>query len=139
MELVVGEYTYATGKIDAIKQFHVARRMAPVLLALAGATGTVQAVLAGRTDIEALDAMMPIAAALQGLSDADSEYVLHACLTVCQMRSGAGWANVFIPGGGLAFQHIDMPTICMIVVATLRDNMGNFLPALQAMPQPVRA
>lgn len=134
MKLTVNDVEYATGKLDAFKQFHVARRLAPVLLALGGAAAGMMKVIAGAGDEEAMKAMSPMAEVLANMSDADSEYVLHTCLAVAQRQSGAGWANVFIPGAGLAFQDIDLSAMIQIAVATLRENLGNFIPAPSDSP-----
>lgn len=48
MEVTIGEHTYRTGKLDATKQFHVARRLAPVIFSLGKSISEVKE-LAGLT------------------------------------------------------------------------------------------
>lgn len=133
MELTVNGNQYSVGKLDAKRQFHVARRLAPVLLALGGAAAGIQAMLSGKGDAEALSAMAPMAAVLANMSDADSEYVIDAALSVVQRQSGQGWQRVQVAGGALLFDDIDAFVMTQLTVAALRHNLGNFTAALQAM------
>jgi hypothetical protein len=133
MKLTINGVEYVTGKLDAFKQFHITRRLTPVMLALAGAADTVAALLTGQ-GIPDVTSLQPMTEVIAGMSDADAEYVLHACMAVCQRSAGQGWQNVFAPGGGMLFDDIDMMVMLQLAIAVMRENLGNFFAALPAAP-----
>lgn len=130
MELSINGQTYRVDKLNAFAQFHVARRLAPALWALgSGAMSTLKQ--GGEfSDAVALGAIGPLVEVIAKMSNADSEYVLAACLGVCSRQSGTGWQKVYAEGGGLLFQDIDLPAMMQLTMAAIRENLGNFLDAL---------
>lgn len=121
--------TYRAGKLDAMRQFHVTRRLAPLLPDLAkagitpGATGDVTAILE------------PLAKAVAAMPDADAEYVLNTCLSVVERKQAAGgWAKV-MTGGQLMFEDIDMAAMLVVAWEVLRHNLSGFFAGLpQGLP-----
>jgi hypothetical protein len=130
MQLTINDQIYAIGKIDAVKQFHVARRLAPALVALGGAAIVVLKQGGALTDAAAVASIGPLVEVIAGMSDDDSEYVLRACLAVVSRRSGDGWAPVQNAQGGLMFQDVDMSVMLRLTFAVIKDNLGNFMLAL---------
>lgn len=121
-ETKVGDHFYRIGTMDARKQFHVARRLAPVLAGLSESAGKSGGGLAKQ--------IMPIAEALSKMSDEDVDYVLDTCLAVCQRAQGGGqFASVCASNGGLMFQDIDMPQMIQLTVAVIQGNMSGFFGA----------
>ncbi|SAL25717.1 phage tail assembly chaperone [Caballeronia telluris] len=112
---------YRIGRLDAKRQFHVARRLAPLLAGLGGA-------LKGEAKGFA-EMVSPIAEALAKMSDEDTDYVLDTCLLVVQRQSGQGWQSVMVKNGGLLFQDIDLPAMLQLTVAVIQQNLGSFFPA----------
>ncbi|VXB25187.1 putative bacteriophage protein [Burkholderia sp. 8Y] len=112
--------SYRIGRLDAKKQFHVARRLAPLLAGLGGA-------LKGKAQGFA-ELVSPIADALAKMSDEDTDYVLDTCLSVVARQQGDGWQNVMVKGGGLVFQDIDLPAMLQLTVAVVQQNLGSFFP-----------
>jgi hypothetical protein len=112
--------SYRIGRLDAKKQFHVARRLAPLL---AGLGGALKPEAKGFAEL-----VSPIAEALAKMSDEDTDYVLDTCLMVVQRQQGEGWQNVMVKGGGLMFQDIDLPTMLRLAVAVIQQNLGSFFP-----------
>lgn len=100
MNVTINGVEYSTGKLDAFRQFHITRRLLPVMLGLAGAADSVAAILSGSGAPNPAE-LQPMADAIAGMSDTDAEYVLQNCLAVCQRQSGQGWQTVFRFGGGL--------------------------------------
>jgi hypothetical protein len=111
---------YRIGRLDAKRQFHVARRLAPLLAGLGGA-------LKGEAKGFA-EMVSPIAEALAKMSDEDTDYVLDTCLLVVQRQSGQGWQSVMVKNGGLLFQDIDLPAMLQLTVAVIQQNLGSFFP-----------
>lgn len=151
LEVSVGGHTYAVDKLNAYRQFHVARRLAPAVWALARSAGdvvkaaipegvpvTFDNVLKGLKGLEdgalmgaVVAAAGPMVDVFAHMSDADAQYVLDECLSVCsrQVENGEGWQRVHVPGSGLMFNDVTMPEMLQLVVAAVRHNLGNFMPA----------
>ncbi|WP_343724939.1 phage tail assembly chaperone [Herbaspirillum huttiense] len=124
-EIKIGDHTYRIGRLDARKQFHVARRLAPVLAGLSGGAAKAGASLVAQ--------LMPIADALSKMADEDVDYVLDSCLAVCQRaQQGGQFAAVTVPSGGLMFQDIDMAQMIQLTVAVIQGNMAGFFAAAPA-------
>lgn len=117
-EFEVNGALYRAGKMDAFRQFHVARRLAPVV----GSLGSLSQ--AARNPVEAL---APVAQAIAGLSDADCEYVLGTCLGVVQRQQGNAWANIWNASAKRPmFEDIDLPAMLQIAMHVLQDTLGGF-------------
>ena len=124
----VGGNSYRIGRLDARKQFHVARRLAPILPALGGM----------KTGKDMMMSIAPVAEALSKMSEEDTDYVLDTCLAVCQRIQGNGQgAPLMARGGGLMFQDIDMPQMIQLTIQVLRENLAGFFPAAAAEPQQI--
>lgn len=113
----VGGQKYRIGRIDARKQFHVARRLAPLL---AGMTGI--------PDRSAGFAAFlgPLTDALSGMSDQDVDYVLDACLGVCHRIQPNGHPAPVMTRSGMMFDDIDMGQMIQLAVQVIQQNIGGF-------------
>ncbi len=111
-EFEIKEQVYRSKKMAARTQFHVMRRMAPILAPL-------QAVATGDTN----GSLVALAEAIGSLSDEASDYVLDRCLEVVERKQGeAGWAKVKLDGGPAMFNDIDLMVLLQIAANVLRDN-----------------
>lgn len=96
IEFEVGGQKYRAGKMDARKQFHVARRIA----------GSI-----GSGDIQS--ALM----AVSGQSDEVFDYVIDACLSVVERNDTSGsWSRVLSAPNQDGYR--------MIMFEDIRDNLG---------------
>lgn len=137
MEIEISGQRYTVGKMDAFKQYHVARKLAPALFALGGVAAGLKNLPkddSGKLDITDDKAMIvfgPVAQALAGMSEDDSNSVLRACLGVCSRAQGAGWAKVLAPGETLKlmFEDIDLSVMFQLAMTVIQENLGNFFPA----------
>jgi hypothetical protein len=117
MDFEINGQQYRSGKLNARQQFHIARRLAPVLGGLATASQ-------GKTDTFATF-LQPIADAIAGMSDADCDYVLDNCLAVVQRQQGSSWANIFVNKAQM-FDDIDMGVMLQIASKVITENLGGF-------------
>lgn len=149
MQFEINGQQYRSGKLDAFKQFHVARRLAPLL-------SGVSSVLNGsglpdpeppRAEGEAakaevpaapdkkdfVDFLEPMADALAHMPDADCDYILFTCLGVVQRQQGNGWAKVVAQGTrSMMFDDIDMGVMINITMKVIQENIGGFFSAPDA-------
>lgn len=134
MELELDGHTYRVGKLDARAQFHVVRRLAPVLGELA------PALQGGKGGMEALPA---IATAVAKLSDADADYCIFGLLKVVSRKqpNGLGWGPVSTENL-LMYDDIGMTQMLKLAWEALTFNMSGFFaampPALQEDLQKVK-
>lgn len=122
MEFEIEGRTYKVNKIDARSQFHIVRRLAPVLGQVA------PAVQGGKGGTDALPAL---ANAIASLSDADADYVLFGLLKALSRKQdqGLGWGPV-VTGTSIMYDDITMPTMLKLAWEALSFNMSGFFAAL---------
>lgn len=121
MEFELAGQTYRADKLNAREQFHIVRRLAPVI-------GHAAPSIQGGDGIEALP---PLADAIGALSDENADYVLFGLLKCVQRKQqqGLGWAPV-CTGTSLMYDDITMPTMLQLAWKALQHNMGGFFDAL---------
>lgn len=117
-EVEIAGHAYRIGTMDAMTQFHIARRLAPAVITLGDA-------FSGNP--------LPLADALAQMTDANSEYIINACLAVVERKSGGGngagaatWARLRAQNGRFMFDDIDAMTMISITIAVIKDKLGNF-------------
>jgi hypothetical protein len=151
MEFQIGEITYMVAKLDARSQFHIVRRLTPVLgglVVLAPALGksykgikekvkrgekvNVGEILSDDSFIDgAGKGISAMADALSSLSDETADYVLFGLLVAVKrkMPQGTGWASVST-GTQMMFDDIDMATMLRLAWESIAFNLGGFFAAL---------
>jgi len=124
---------YSADKLDAMKQFHIVRRMAPIVAGLLP-TGVALKDMNTFLQKEVSSVLPGLAEALSKLKDEDAEFVLYGLLSVVKQEqpNGLGWAPV-VKGSSLMFQNITMPDLIKIAFKAGQYNFQDFLTAL---PQP---
>lgn len=133
-ELEINGQKYKFAKIDALKQFHIVRRLAPIIGELLSAVGPSfkegQAVL--NDEEQFTKALGPIAGAIGKLSDEEANYVLFSLLgSVQRHQAGGGWANIVATGHHtLMFQDIELKAMFQLAVKAFSVNLGGFIDAL---------
>ena len=123
MEFETEGRTYRVNKIDARSQFHIVRRLAPVLGHVA------PAIQGGKTS--GMEALPALADAIAKLSDEDADYVLFGLLKVISRKQdqGLGWGPV-CTGTTIMYDDITMPTMLKLAWESLSHNMSGFFAAL---------
>lgn len=120
---------YRVGKMSARDQFHVMRRIAPLLAGLSEALGSSN----GGSD-GLLSAIGPVTEALAKMSDSDTNYVLDKCLGVCLRKTDQGtWAKVMASNGEPMFSDMDVATLLNLTREVLQENLSSFF---REPPQP---
>lgn len=117
MDIELNGHSYKCGTIDARKQFHIVRRLAPVMGSVAKGG-------------EALDS---IASAIGKLSDEDADYVIFgllACVTRKQ-ENGLGWAKVS-NGNAMMFSDISMADMIQLAYRAFEANMQDFFAVIRS-------
>lgn len=121
---VLGAF-YKVGKMNALTQLHVGRRLLPALVAV----GIKAEDLGKRDSVGLVDFMEPAVRLMGSMSDEDVNYVLFRCLAAVTRKSGERYAPV-VNGERLMFEDIDMPSMVRLCAAVLQENLGGFFALL---------
>jgi hypothetical protein len=138
MEKTINNSVYNIGKLPAMTQFHVARRLAPLLRGAMGMQLTDLRIVrndAGEAvsldgDIDA--ALGPLLEALPALKDEDVEYVVNRCLDAVSMRQPGG-AFAPLRANGVTMFPLDLPTMLRLTYEVIRENMAGFTVGLPSV------
>ena len=116
MEFELSGVTYKSDKINAVEQFHIARRLAPVLAELS-------------KDKE--NTLNNLANAISKLSNEDADFVLFGLLKCISMKesNGLGWSKIS-NGNMLMRDSITLPIMMQMAYKALMLNFGDFFSAL---------
>lgn len=128
MDVQVNGQTYRIGTMNAREQFHIVRRMLPLVGEL------LPVIKAGQgSDLKALglEVLPPLAAALAKLTDADADYCLFGLLKAVQRQqpNGMGWGPV-CTGALLMYADISLPAMLQLAGHAFTANMAGFFDAL---------
>lgn len=126
-EVELGEHKYRTGRLDAFKQFHLFRKLMPVLSGM-GATFT-EGGFDNDNNAVFWGALGPASQAIADMSVQDSEYILKTCLQVCSMWNGSAWVRITNANGDLMFDNIDMMEMMQLCFEVMKDNLSSFFAA----------
>jgi hypothetical protein len=132
----IGSRKFKLGKIDAFKQFHIVRRIGPILSDMLPAMKDVQKVGMGDnlTESQKLDAFAEIAApimtGISKLSDQDADRVLFGLLGSVEVQQpGGNWAKV-ATDSMLMIQDLELPVLLQIAGRAFAFNLSGFFSGL---------
>jgi hypothetical protein len=122
-------------KLTAFEQFHVFRKMAPLISGM-GETfiqlppDWLTALTTGNYPPGFWQALEPVAMAIAQMSKEDSEFVIRTSLVTClRQNSNGSWAKLTTPTGDFMFEDIDLMVMLQLTVAVVMDNLGRFFTA----------
>ncbi len=122
-------------KIDAFKQFHIVRRIGPILSdllpALKDAKKFQKSSLSEDDKFEAIAKLAgPLMTGVAKLSDSDADLVLFGLLASVEMQQAPGnWAKV-ANNGMLMFQDMELPLMMQLAGRAFMFNLAGFFTAL---------
>ncbi|MEG0347240.1 MAG: hypothetical protein RR605_04230 [Acinetobacter sp.] len=141
MQITISGKNYTIGRLNALDQLHVSRKIAPIIpslipiiseVAKGGLSKVIESMESDddveleNIDLKELDglssALSPLMDVIAGMSEGDTNLVIHKCLSVV-IRDGA----VLCRGESIMFDDLDMMQILPLVVAVIRKNLGNFI------------
>lgn len=135
-EVTVRGVTYRLEKMDARTQWHVVRRIAPLVYAsLPVIVGAMRAESAESALGVATETMKPLVDALSGLSDEDSNYVLDTCLATVRRPNGMGqYVSAFLRGGLAQFEEDgDMVVQLTLTAHVIWSGLSGFFSDVRGM------
>lgn len=151
-ELEIGGNAYRINSMSAMTQFHVMRKLGPVLPGIVPVLAQAAAALPqadGQEDGGAMTtvdgvaaiamAARPLLDGLAAMADADAEYVINHCLSAVMRRDSGGksWSAVSRDGVTM-FDDIDLMASMQLVWAVLRENYTSFFRAASTALAPAQ-
>lgn len=131
-EFEVKGLKFKVHKISAFKQFHIVRRLAPILGELGPAMKKLQGLKGPDLEKNQFDLIQPVMNGISKLSDEDSNHVLLGLLEAAYMKQDSGnWANMVI-SGQLAFDNLDLGVLLQVAGRAFAFNLSGFF----SEPQP---
>lgn len=131
----IGAREFQLSKLDAFKQFHIMRRIAPIMSELLPAMAQSKKTSAeDSSENEKLEEFakmaQPIMTGLAKLSDEDAELVLYGLLNAVELKQAQGnWARI-ASGRLLMFQDLELPILFQCAGRALMFNLSGFFGGL---------
>lgn len=132
----IGDRNFKVSKINAMKQYHIVRRIAPILSEMIPAMKQIaKQNTEGLSEDEKLEQAaqiaMPIMNGISKLSDKDSEFVLYSLLAAVEIQQAEGnWARI-VNGDMLMFDNLELPVLLQAAGRSFMFNMTGFFGVLQ--------
>lgn len=146
-EFDLGADTYRIGKLNAFQQFHLSRKVAPIIptlipvfLKLKGSAKELAAAVAAGAgsdavgkplsgDLEGLAALMqPFADGIADMPDEAAEFILSTCLGAVQRKQGTAWFQVWNASQNVCmFDDLDLGVMLKLSVRVITESLGPFL------------
>jgi len=123
-EVTIGGNTYRTGKLTPLQQFHLARRLLPMLTE---AGDLIDLLADENTPLpDMLKASGPFVKSLASKTDEEVEAIVNACLVVVNRKVGDVWAQVMPRKGQLMFEDLALMDMMQLIWTVVEENLLNF-------------
>lgn len=134
---------YRIRMLDCFKQFHVARRLAPLIAGLAKASEQVPSSVKEAATENAGQWFNlisgSIAEGFASLSDETADYIIQTCLAVVDRDAGKGTWAPLTRNQKLMYQDIDMATMVGLTIAVIQENLAGFFSSAQPDSQEAKS
>ena len=126
-EIEIGGQVYRLGQMDAMLQFHVARKLAPVVASLGTSVFELKAASEPlEQDQWILKALGPVMNVVASMDKDAVDFIMTSSLGVVSRRAEDGRFTAIQVANKLMFLDINMPTMFRLVVEVLKENLGSF-------------
>lgn len=125
----VGGINYHVGKLNPMTQFHITRRLAPLLATLGMSMVRLKELAKAADKEDFVELIGPLSGVVAAMSDEDSSYIINTCLSVVTREDKGGFAPIQVEGR-LMYEDIDMIAMLRLTFEVLRHNLAGFMPGL---------
>lgn len=137
-EFEIGGRKFKVGKLNTFKQFHIVRRIAPILADLLPAITELQKqsknkkIQVNQDNFEDTATILaPVLTGFSKLSDVDSEFVLFGLCSCVEVQIANSWSKV-ATDSMLMVQDLDLPALLQIAGRSFVANLAGFFATLPA-------
>lgn len=124
----LGSVNFKLNKLDPFKQFHLIRRLTPILSEIVPIAKKLSGSHSGGED--QFESLIPIFNGLGKLSDEDANKVFLGLLSAVEMQQASGgWARV-AADNNLMFHDLELPILLQIAGRAFAYNLKGFLAVL---------
>lgn len=124
----IGSRKFKLNKLDPFKQFHILRRLTPILSDLIPVAQKLSN--GSSTPEQQFESLVPIMNGISKLSDEDANRVLFGLLSSVEMQQSHGnWAKLS-SDTQLMFQDIELPVLMQCAGRAFGFNLKGFLDGL---------
>ena len=129
IEFEINGQNYRANKLDAFKQLHLSRKIAPVVPTLIPIFMKLAKEGGLSEDISSLgEVLEPFCEGIAAMSDDQAEYVIGTALSVVQRQNGSMWTAVWNSSSRVCmFDDMDLGAILRVVFKVIADNLGPFI------------
>lgn len=130
-------YTYRIGKLSAFDQFHLSRKIAPLIPPLIPVFMELNKNKGTIGDLSTLPALLqPFADGLASMSDVAAESVLNSCLSIVSRKSGESWIRIWHKDKKVfMFEDLNsMEQTIPLALRVIQDSLGPFIQGLLSRP-----
>lgn len=141
-EFEVAGHRYRASKMPAMQQFHVSRKIAPLLPALVPVFVKIAKQGGVGDDFSALTALLqPLADGLANLKDEDADYVIGTCLATVKRQNAQGsFVAIWSPAAKtLMSDDMTLADMFPIVIRVIQDQLGPFIQGFLTNQSPKEA
>lgn len=137
----VGEYSYRCNRINAVDQFHMMRRLAPIMSSVSGISPSeMMSGEAGREELINTVSSEDFLKAVAGIENKDYDFIFSKCLgSVSRQVVEGSYSPILSNNGGFMYEDLkyDMRVLGLIVFNVLKFNFSDFFKGLlQNSPKP---
>lgn len=125
-EIDIAGITYRINKIDALAQFHLARKLGPVIATLGQSVNQLAGGPKQSQEAWLASALGPVSGVIANMSHEDADFILHTCLSAVGRRQDDGRFAPIQKGKQLMFADIEMPTMLRLATEMIKENLGGF-------------
>jgi hypothetical protein len=128
-DFTINGMNFKLNKIDVFKQFHIARRLSPIMGEIMSIAPKVKSLKEDMDEKEKFDAIAqlakPIMDGFSKLSDADANLVLLGLCSAVEIQQANNWARIS-NGEVLQFNMLELPVLLQVAARSFMYNVSGF-------------
>lgn len=127
-------HDYVIGKLNAMDQFHITRRLAPMMANMGITAAQLKKLSSGKpTQDQILALLGPAVGTLSAMENDNVEYIIHKCMSVVHRVDSGKAQPVQAAPGRFMYDDIDMPVMLMLTYEVCKFNLQGFMSGLSGL------
>lgn len=127
--VTIDKHEYKIGHLDVLVQFHVARRLSPILGLVRKTIKLKEGAVLNQNDPIPEDAielnLKPMIELISTMKNEDADFIINSCLGVCYRKEGNAWSPM-MKNNVLMYNDMDLTTMLGLTFNVVKANLGSF-------------